>query len=98
MNAKTQEKITTLGVVCNQCGQVIEDEELLEDISCMRWKCPFCGAKHLSLNDERARSIIIESGGEDEPEQEEDHSVEITMLDPKELQRRHEEFLKRQTL
>ena len=98
MNVRTNEKIITLGVVCNQCGHVIEDEELLEDISCMRWKCPFCGAKHLSLNDERARSRVIESGCEEEQEQEEDHSVEITMLDPKELQRRHEEFLRRQTL
>ena len=38
MNVRTNEKIITLGVVCNQCGHVIEDEELLEDISCMTRK------------------------------------------------------------
>ena len=98
MNVRTNEKIITLGVVCNQCGRVVEDKKLLAEASFKRWKCPFCGAKHLSLNDERARSRVIESGCEEEQEQEEDHSVEITMLDPKELQRRHEEFLRRQTL
>ena len=98
MNVRTNEKIITLGVVCNQCGRAVEDKKLLAEASFKRWKCPFCGAKHLSLNDERARSRVIESGCEEEQEQEEDHSVEITMLDPKELQRRHEEFLRRQTL
>ena len=91
-------KITTLGVICSECGRAVEDKELLAEASCMRWKCPCCGARHLSLNDERARSRVIESGCEEEQESEEDHSVEITMLDPKELKRRHEEFLKRQTL
>jgi DNA-directed RNA polymerase subunit RPC12/RpoP len=98
MNGEAKVKVTTLGVICSECGRAVEDQQLLAEASFRRWKCPFCGAKHLSLNDERARSRIIESGGEDEPEQEEDHSVEITMLDPKEMQRRHEEFLKRKTL
>ena len=99
MNVRTNEKIITLGVVCNQCGHVIEDEELLEDISCMRWKCPFCGAKHLSLNDERARANVVESGCEDEAVScAEDDSTETGWLDPQELQRRHEEYLRRETL
>ena len=98
MNGEEKVKVTTLGVICSECGRAVEDKKLLAEASFKRWKCPFCGAKHLSLNDERARSRVIESGCEEEQESEEDHSVEITMLDPKELKRRHEEFLKRQTL
>ena len=92
-------KITTLGVICSECGRAVEDKELLAEASCMRWKCPCCGARHLSLNDERARANVVESGCEDEAENcAEDDITETGWLDPQELQRRHEEYLRRETL
>lgn len=99
MSAEEKVTVTMLGVVCSACGHVIDDQELLAEASCVRWRCPFCGARHLSLNDERAGARVIECCCEEEPQSiEEETGTEIGRMDPGELQRRHDEFMRRGTL
>lgn len=98
MNVTTETKITKLGVVCSECKTAIDDPELLDEARNTRWECPHCGAKHISLNDMLRRARVIESASEDDaPDEPEDgeECCKVGHMDPKELQRIHEEFIKR---
>ena len=98
MNVETNVKVTVLGVVCSDCGKVIDDRDLLDIAQTMRWVCPFCGAKHISLQEEAKRSVVIENACTDEPEEEKDESVVSEMVGVKEIERLRTEFLTRASL
>lgn len=96
----THERVTTLGVICKACGKTIDDQELLDEARNMRWECPFCGAKHISLNDERDKAITIESGADEDNtlDDEGEDNCKIGHMDPDKLRRIQEEFAKKTSL
>ena len=96
----THELVTTLGVICKSCGKTIDDQELLDEARNMRWECPFCGARHISLNDELGQSTIIESAPDENepPDDEGEDNCKIGHMDPDKLRRINEEFAKKTSL
>ena len=98
MRIETNVKVTVLGVVCPDCGNAVDDRDLLDIAQTMRWVCPFCGAKHISLREEAKRSVVIENACTDEPEEEEDKSVVSEMVGVEEIERLRAEFLTRTSL
>ena len=59
------EKIVSIGMVCRDCGGTITDQKLLRAARNTRWVCPFCGAKHISMNDEMLRARVISNSEDD---------------------------------
>ena len=94
------EKIVSIGMVCRDCGGAITDQKLLRAARNTRWICPFCGAKHISMNDEmlRARVISNDDSAEEAVEAENDEISGLFSEDPKTTRRLHEEYVKRATL